>query len=219
MTEDRFEQTLRELVRDMGPPPEPPREAMWMAISAERARARLEERRFRGSTLPLLIRWVPAFAVVLATGIALGRWSTAPETGAPLTESAAAAPGTVAESGERPDNAISDGYALATLNTLVSAEALLIGFPEDARAGRSADVSRWASELLTDTRLLADSPAGEDPELARLLADLELLLAQIATLRESPGTNDVELIEDGIDHNDVLMRLRAATGNGIAAGL
>lgn len=214
MREDRFEETLRDLLRDMDAPPEPPRDAMWMAISAERAKTRLERRRrLQWLAVPRWLRWAPALAAGLVLGLALGRVF------APRQPDAAPTVAAGPEATETPERQLSDGYALATLNTLVSAEALLIGFPEDARAGRTADVTRWATDLLTDTRLLADSPAGDDPELARLLADLELLLAQIATLRDTVRTGDVQLIEDGINHNDVMTRLRAATGNGIAAGL
>jgi hypothetical protein len=194
---------------------------MWMAISAERARTRLEgaSRRQGWFALPMWLRWVPAVAAGVVLGIALGRWTGAPGVVEEPGVAGAAAAQDRQATGIVDDAPMAPGYALATLNTLVSAEALLVGFPEDARAGRSADISGWALDLLTDTRLLADSPVGDDPELARLLSDLELLLAQIATLRDALRTNDVQLIEDGMNHNDMLVRLRAATGNGVAAGL
>lgn len=212
MKDDRFDEPLRRMLRGMDPPPVPPREAMWRAIQARRAASAPRRRRFPLAFLLALpwLRWVPAMAGALALGIALGRWTggamPAPE---PPVATAPAADGALP----------GDAYTLAALRHMGSAEALLVGFPRDAREGRSEDVARWAGDLLTDTRLLADSPAGEDPEIARLLGDLELVLAQIAALRADPRTDDVRLIEDGIHQNDVLVRLRAATGNGVVTGL
>jgi hypothetical protein len=60
--------------------------------------------------------------------------------------------------------------------------------------------------------LLLDSPAAVDPDLAPLLSDLELVLAQIASLRTRDAPGEIELIEDGIEQNRVLARLRLAAG-------
>lgn len=214
MTDDRLDETLRDLVRSIDTAPEPPREAMWAAIEARRRETRTA-RRFRRPAVfapRTILRWAPAMAAALALGIGLGRWSDRP---APAPTPAGPA---VAASADAPTDG-DEVYTLVALRHLGSAEALLVGFPQDAREGRGEDVKRWAGDLLTDTRLLADSPAGDDPVLARLLGDLELVLAQIAALHADPRTDDVRLIEDGIESTDVLVRLRAATGDGQAAGL
>ncbi len=204
MSDDTLDPMLAELVRQMDRPPDPPRDAMWAAISAERQRAR-DRARF-GRQWPKWLVWAPALAASLVLGIVVGRWSM----------TSVESPVTVAG---LPDDRSREVYTQVAMQHLSSAEALLVAFPQDARAGRTADVAHWAAELLTDTRLLADSPAGDDAELGRLLGDLELVLAQIAALATAPRGTDVGLIEDGISSTDVLVRLRAATANGGAAGL
>jgi len=210
MKNDRFDDLVQGLVRELDPPPAPPREAMWARISAERARVR-DERARRRFQFPAWAVWAPALAATLALGIGLGRWSGAGTPPAPAPAASASA--------DPADPMSPEAFTLATLRHLSSAEALLAAFPADARAGRTGDVARWAGDLLTDTRLLADTPAGDDPELARLLGDLELLLAQIAALGNAPRGGDVRLIQDGMNQNDVLDRLRAATSDGVAMGL
>jgi hypothetical protein len=210
MSDDKFEDVLQGLVRELDPPPPPPREMMWARIAAERARVRGERTR-RRFQFPTWTLWVPALAATLALGIGLGRWSSSGTPSAPAPVASVSA--------DPADPTAPDAFTLATLRHLSSAEALLAAFPADARAGRTTDVARWAGDLLTDTRLLADSPAGDDLELAQLLGDLELLLAQIAALGDTPRGGDVRLIQDGMNQNDVLDRLRAATSDGVAMGL
>jgi hypothetical protein len=72
-------------------------------------------------------------------------------------------------------------------------------------------MSTWASELLTDTRLLLSSPAAEDAATRTLLEDLELVLSQIAGIPEARAEQEVQLIQEGINQSDVLLRLHAAT--------
>jgi len=51
-----------------------------------------------------------------------------------------------------------------------------------------------------------------DARLRPLLLDLELVLAEITQLGTSGRQADVKLITDGLDHGDVMMRLRVAPG-------
>ena len=84
-------------------------------------------------------------------------------------------------------------------------------FRSDARQGhRDAVSSRDASRLLSTNRLLLDSPAAADPEMRRLLEDLELVLAQIAQASAEQGTDPTEFILHALEENSVLLRLRAA---------
>lgn len=207
MEEDpRFVSRLREMARQIDVPPEPPREEMWARIAASRSDIG-RRRSNRTSGLPAWSRWALPAAALLALGIGIGRISAVADRRASTgTESVAvAAPST----GDAPDASVA--YRVAALQHLTTTEALLASFPNDVRAGRSDDVTRWARGLLTDTRLLIDSPAAADPQMAKLLQDLELVLAQIANLSGPRRDDEVELIEDGIHHNDVLLRLRAAT--------
>ena len=73
-----------------------------------------------------------------------------------------------------------------------------------------ADVGDWAGELLTTARLMMDSPAGNDPQLRQLLEDLELVLAQINQYASQQSDDELDLIEDGLEEQDLMLRLRAA---------
>jgi hypothetical protein len=184
---------LAEAVHALGPVPEPPRDAIWAGIDAERA-----PRRFRRRTLRFLSLGV-ALAAMLTLGIGLGRIASVRQP---------AAPGAPVAGVELTNAALP--FRLAAVQHLSRTEALLAELPASARDGRADEVAGWAGDLLGQTRLLLDSPAADDPELARLLGDLELLLAQIAAL-DVERSEEVELIEDGIERNDVMLRLRTAT--------
>ncbi|NUQ20691.1 MAG: hypothetical protein HOQ09_06990 [Gemmatimonadaceae bacterium] len=104
-------------------------------------------------------------------------------------------------------------YRVATMQHLVTTEALLVSLRSDVRAGRrDTTIARWAGDLLGTTRMLRDSPAGEDPQLKRLLEDLELVLAQIARLPGARGeAADLSLIDDAVQRRQLMTRLRAIT--------
>ena len=103
-------------------------------------------------------------------------------------------------------------YEMAEVNHLTAAEALLTSFrtrtPEDQQ--QDARLAAWARELLSNTRLLLDSPVAADPQRRPLLQDLELLLVQIVQL--SPGTTpqDRELMEKTLNQDQLMTRLRTA---------
>ena len=73
-----------------------------------------------------------------------------------------------------------------------------------------AQFAGWAKGLLSNTRLLLDSPAGDDPRRAKLLQDLELVLAQIVQLSPNAAATDRELIQGSIQNAHVMTRLRSA---------
>ncbi|NUQ93941.1 MAG: hypothetical protein HOQ26_13650 [Gemmatimonadaceae bacterium] len=104
-------------------------------------------------------------------------------------------------------------YRVATMQHLVTTEALLVSLRTDVRAGRSdTTIARWAGDLLGTTRMLKDSPAGSDPQLKQLLDDLELVLAQIARLPGARGdAADLSLIDDAVQRRQLMTRLRLIT--------
>jgi hypothetical protein len=209
MNEDRFEDLLREAGREYHRPPPTPREEMWTAIVAERARRRRVARR---PVWPPAWRWGLGMAAVLLAGIAIGRFLRPGQGARPIQR--AATLGTVA------DTAGGLAYRIVAAQYLSRTEALLTGFRADSRSEHlDAQFSAQARALLGSTRLLLDSPAGHDPRLKPLLEDLELVLAQIAVLPAARDTQDVDLINQGIDQHSVLTRLRTAlpSGPGIAA--
>ncbi len=111
-------------------------------------------------------------------------------------------------------------YQVATIRHLANAEALLTAFHNDSRdAKMDATLSLWARDLLSNTRLLLDSPAADDPQRAKLLGDLELVLAEIVQLSPGASTQDRGLIEGSIRNGQVMTRLRTAIPAGPTRGL
>jgi hypothetical protein len=207
--EDRFHEHVQRLVRELDPAPEVPREEIWARIQAAQQGERgpadgpgVIDIARRRTVLRRAARWALPLAATLALGIALGRLTMdRTATPSPLASADAAAA----------DSAALLPYRMVAAQHLERTEALLTALPTDARAGQAAEVAGWAGDLLTDTRLLMDSPAARDPEMLRLLQDLELVLAQIAALPPEQAESEVELIQDGMESRYVLLRLRAAT--------
>lgn len=198
MTEERFGEQVGGMVRGLDPVPTTPAEEIWSGIVAARRHRMIRPARWWKPTLA----WSVGMATTLVLGIAIGRTGTDAMPAQELEPVAAAPP-----SAQSPRE-----FRLAAADYLVRTEALLAAFPAGAREGRGQEVAAWARQLLLDTRLLLDSPAAVDPDLAPLLSDLEFVLAQIASLRAQDTPTEIELIEDGIEQNRVLARLRVAAG-------
>jgi hypothetical protein len=103
-------------------------------------------------------------------------------------------------------------YQLATMQHLTEAEALLTSFRARSPADQQMDaqLGTWARQLLSNTRLLLDSPVANDPQRRPLLEDLELVLVQIVQLSPGSTPQDRELIEKTLQHDHVMTRLRTA---------
>ena len=102
-------------------------------------------------------------------------------------------------------------YQVATQQHLQDAEALLTSFTLESTDQRmNSQFAGWAKGLLSNTRLLLDSPAGDDPRRAKLLQDLELVLAQIVQLSPDAAAADRELVQGSIQNGMVMTRLRSA---------
>lgn len=188
MTDDRFDQLLREGAQDYHRPPATPREEMWRAIAATRAARRRQRIAWRTA-----LRWGVGIAAVLTLGIAIGRFS--------------AGPGAAAGGASEPGSGLA--YRLAAAQYLTRTEALLTGFRTETGAGDQAvQFAAQARDLLGTTRLMLDSPAAADVRLRVLLEDLELVLAQIAQLPARGDREDVQAITHALDQRSVLLRLR-----------
>jgi hypothetical protein len=223
---DRFDAGMARTASEMyNAPPEVPRDEMWTVIQAARAaRAPAARESAEGATVTPIHRfrprpWWVAVAAALAIGVVLGRGSIGmgPDSGTTLAESGSEAPASVerATPGSTP-GAVAEvprSYRVAAARHLNRTADFLTMFRVDARSERSeqvdTDLGTWARRLLTDTRLLLDSPAGNDPELRVLLSDLELVLAQIVQLRAG-DEQDVEIIDEGLESSQLLFRLKAA---------
>jgi hypothetical protein len=201
---DPFVDNLKSLAQELDVPEAPRREEIWARID--------EARRFRRRSVtarPAMAAsrwWLPAsLAASLALGLAIGRYTA----GSPT-------PGSVESQLSQLENELP--YEQAATRHLARTEALLSSFSVDAQQGRTSQVADWAQDLLIDTRLLMDSPASADPRLGLLLEDLELILAQLTNLTQRDPANELELIQAGIQQNDVLVRLRTATAEPMLIG-
>jgi hypothetical protein len=190
-----------------------PRLEMWAAIQAARKAAGVTAPR-RTPRAPWRVMSLIAAALLL--GVAIDR-VVLQEVDRPSVPVAAMAP-TPSDSSDP-----SRLYRLAAAQTLTQAEALLTayratGVPQQDSAARQ--LGTWGRQVLGSTRLLIDSPAGDDPQLHALLNDLELVLVQIiqlsgATLDPSERT----MIDRALEDRDLLPRIRTAVPVGVAAGV
>jgi hypothetical protein len=200
MTDDRFDERLRDAAQDYHRPPATPREELWRRIAAARAARQRRIIVFRPA-----LRWGVGIAAGLALGVAIGRWSAR---GGESSSSPVVAAGT--------DQASTLAYRVAAAQHLTRTEALLTGFRAASRSPSvpAAQFATQARDLLATTRLMLDSPAATDARLKDLLEDLELVLAQIAQLPSTGYREDVQSINQGLNQRSVLLRLRTANPAG-----
>ncbi len=204
-----LEELRRVTLRAAALPDAAPRPSLWPEVAERIGHPGLrpaggdELAARRRRTAPPL-RWAAGIAAVLALGIGIGR--TLPHTARqPVAQST--------------PPARTDPYRLTAEEHLARSHALLVSFQRtSADAQTQALVSHWADDLLSNTRLLLDSPAADDPRLRRLLQDLELVLVQIAQLRgDGAPRAEVDLARDAISESGVLNRMRAVVPPGPAA--
>jgi hypothetical protein len=109
-------------------------------------------------------------------------------------------------------------YQVAVAHDLTQAEALLTTYRAEGRSpdGQTGatEVAGWARDVLSNTRLLLDSPAGADPKQRRLLEDLELVLVQLVELAPDPSGAERQMIDSTLEHDHVMSRIRYAVPAG-----
>jgi hypothetical protein len=206
MTNDELDEALNSVRETYRVPPEPPLETMWTAIddqlTASPTRWSLPRRGTSWSLIGL------AAAAALVMGIGVGRWSAAPASPADVARADTVSGGATQVA------FVSDEMAAPLQRTathyLGETEALL----RELEQGTQGRYGQQATALLATTRLLLDSPAATDARMRRLFEDLELILAQIATLRSSgsPQRREQELnmIRSALTERDVVPRVRTA---------
>ena len=100
-------------------------------------------------------------------------------------------------------------YSIASRQHLTRAEALIAVVAmssEDALL--DSLTGKWARDILTNTRLLLDSPAGTDPVRRRLLLDLETILVQLVQ-KSGRVDEDKAMIDRSLQRTQLLTRLRS----------
>jgi hypothetical protein len=242
MTDDeRFEQFLRENSADYeAPRGEVPRDEMWAAIQTVRGTGasvpmfqRTAARRWAwiGMAATLLIgvgigryayRNQPA-PTVAANAPAISPPADAPQTNpvnAP-TQAVPAVPSSAPANRAAPANGSSSNgaYVVASDRHLQAVQVLLTSFStENADTRSDSLVAVWARGLLTNTRLLLDSPAARDPQRARLLQDLEVVLVQLVQRSPGAAVADRSDVERTIQKTQIIPRLRSALPAGLPSG-
>jgi hypothetical protein len=201
MDENKFDEALRGL----NVPPAPPLDEMWAVIEdAHFNNVRMTAPVTRASRLP----WLAA-AATLILGIGIGRYMPTGKAG--VTNGSASLAVAATDRNPADTSAVANAYRDQTTQYLGQAAALLISLPTRTVSTRTDAVfAGKATDLLVTTRLLMDSPAGQDPKLRGLLEDLELVLVQIARLRGERNKSDLDLIHQAVEQGDVLSRLNSA---------
>ena len=204
---EELNDTERAALRAYRTPPEPPLEDMWRAIEAESFAARRRAPARWWNTYPA---WMAA-AAALVVGVGNGRYTmpAQPDLPAPVIADAARPNGSSQNASVLTDARLDVPYEVATSRYLGQTAALLTSLPSETHTGQvDAQFSAQARDLLQTTRLLLDSPAGDDPDLRALLSDLELVLAQVAGLRSARDREELDLITGALEQRDVLPRLQ-----------
>lgn len=238
MTEDeRFEQFLREASADYeSPRGEVPRDEMWAAIQTQRG---------TGASVPMFQRtaarrwaWI-GMAATLLIGVGIGRYAyrSQPEAPAvvastpsptspadapqaqPVDEPASVVPNSPSTPANGAPSTTNGAYAVASDRHLQAVQVLLTSYStENADTRSDSLVSTWARGLLTNTRLLLDSPAARDPQRARLLQDLEVILVQLVQRSPGAAVADRSDVERTLEKTQIFPRLRSALPAGLPSG-
>ncbi|MBX3133832.1 MAG: hypothetical protein KF689_10665 [Gemmatimonadaceae bacterium] len=128
--------------------------------------------------------------------------AAAPRRNAPTTLPAALPAATRAD-GSSPSMRIASREHLERAEALVT---IVASIPADAVMDSLTGI--WAREMLGSTRLLLDSPAGDDPARRRLLEDLETVLVQLVQ-RSGTTAEERELLDRTLQRTQLLTRLRS----------
>lgn len=212
-----FDAWVEQVAPALNAPGTAPRAEMWDAIQrARHAADDAQAGRIAGVTPIRRAPWklMSVIAAALLIGVAIDRYALR------KTERTARPP--VASAPSAADTADpSRLYKLAASQTLTQAEALLTAFRAGGATQRDPQnmkqLGSWGREVLSSTRLLLDSPAGDDPQLKTLLSDLELVLVQIIQISGAPlDPSERALIERALEEQDLLPRIRTAVPAGAA---
>ena len=198
MTDERLNELLDDARRTWPMPPEPDYQAMW---------GRIEREAFAGirpaARTPSWRTFSLGLAATLVVGIGLGRLS--------MKDAAVPAPTVATAPATESATPASNAYDKVAQELLGRTVVLLTSLPAEARtSGAGERFSNQATELLTSTRLLLDSPAASDARFKDLLEDLELVLAQIAMLQSGRTRQEIDLITDALEERDVVPRIQSA---------
>jgi hypothetical protein len=209
----QFDAWITKVAPALNAPNAAPRLEMWAAIQAARRTAAVTPRRHVPWRLMSLI------AAALLLGVAIDRVALRQADRPPASAPVTATPPTPSDSSDP-----SRLYRLAAAQTLTQAEALLTAYRASGVPEQNPEAARqlesWGRQVLSSTRLLIDSPAGDDPQLRALFNDLELVLVQIIQLSGAQlDPSERALINRALEDRDLLPRIRTAVPAGIAGAV
>ncbi|MEP7000612.1 MAG: hypothetical protein ABI969_09050 [bacterium] len=226
-TDPEFDAWIAAAAPALNVPPTTPRLDMWDAIqAAQQTSSAAQAGSIAGVTSLRRPRWLMPvlIAAALLIGVGIDRYAirTTPEPRVTNPQAVASTP-TQPRAGAARDSTDPSGlYRLAAVQTLTQAEALLTAYRANDVATRNPAAARqlgtWGREVLSSTRLLLDSPAGDDPTLRPLLNDIELVLVQIIRLSGAPlDSSERVLIDGAMRERALLPRIRSAVPAGVAS--
>jgi hypothetical protein len=230
MSEEKFEEFLKQHASAYNTPGETPRDEMWQVIAKARAKPKAQPKSWLRAA-----PWI-GMAATLLLGIGLGRFmmQTDPIASTPTPIAQAPLPAVIVDPTPA-DPAATDAPVptqvtarrtpapAARRETLDPAPAVNVASREHmARAealitviaATPADVvmdsltGRWARDMLSNTRLLLDSPAGDDPARRQLLEDLETVLVLLVQ-RSGAAVDERALLDRSLQRTQLLTRLRS----------
>lgn len=226
-SDPRFDAWIAKVAPALNVPNAAPRAEMWDAIRAAQQQARDAQAGLIPGVTPFRRSWrlMSVIAAALLLGVAIDRLALrrvehprVASEGAEGAKGSGAKRGAPAEASTTPSHL----YHLAAMQTLTQAEALLVAYRAGDAQSRDRAAARqlgsWGRQVLSSTRLLLDSPAGDDPQLRSLLDDLELVLVQIIQLSGSPlDTSERALVNRALQDRNLLPRIRTAMPARVAA--
>lgn len=215
MTDERFEELMRDAKKTYRTPPTADFDSMWKSIEGAYFGGAMGQSPTHHNERPRglqhsAMRWV-GIAATLVVGIGIGRMSLRLDHVAP-TQPTVTNVAVVQPDAPKSDTAMARPYELETSQYLGQTAALLVSLPTEVKTPDAQFAAR-ASDLLTRTRLLMDSPAASNPSMRSLLDDLELVLMQVVRLQSSSNRTDLELINRALEQRDVIPRLRTAAAD------
>lgn len=206
MDDERLDHLLDDAARTYRVPSNPPLDAIWSRVEAE-AFAPAPARRSGPGWRSL----ATAVAASLVLGVAMGRFSAR---GDQPSADAAASTSTVTPASTPAAQAARAPYQRATEEFLGSTALLLAALPRDGSGGQTpTQLPEQATQLLTTTRLLLDSPVSANPRMKALLQDLELVLAQVSRLQPRRERASLTMITQTLEEREVVPRIRSAVAD------
>jgi len=209
--QEQFDAWVKNIAPSLNAPGDSvPRDEMWRAIQAKKATRVLPFKRPPWRVMSLI-------AAALLLGVAVDRMVLRKSQNTPQV---AVVP---APTPARPDSAEPTRlYRMAATQTLTQAEAFLTAYRASGTSQRdpamTRQLGRWGRDVLGSTRLLIDSPAGDDPQLRALFNDLELVLVQIIQISGGQlDAADRKLIDRALESKDLIPRIRTVVPAGNAA--